>query len=498
MTDLRFLLCSGFLLLLTGCSFMGSDGNTSQKSAENGLKGVKKEKLPPKSTKGKSKDKTKPKQKAYAVSAKTTESSVITPAKETGGIFDYDMGPHDPAAEKLLASSARDIDKNQRRLKEIYRNHDPEALPFLIAIAANNYDPLATSAIYLIRRYPQTRAVNFLAERTESDNAAIRKAALNSLLKLDSNTALLKARKMLRDKDAAVRDGAILVVGMLKDTDSKGALLDFLDSKDPFIRLSTAWALLHCGDYHKGAGELKELAQMPDTNVCIMAMKALRDVEDIAATRILYNNIFSSDQKIQIAAVAMLEQKPEPLRQKALSTYPPEKIDVIELRLSVIAYLLGKSKFPERCSELLDSPAYQDKDYGLDCLERGKRIKDIPAIINALADRYSKIRERAAFLLVNIAGIHKLPKQPEDIYDIRAWRRWWLYQYRVIASDGNRAILSTPLAQTTEITTDSRLDFAATVKMITPGNGQNKNIGASVELLADGYPLIIDSKETGN
>lgn len=406
-------------------------------------------------------------------------------------LFGSDMGPHDPEAQRQLTESARTLDRDQKRLQEIFNTPDPEAFDYLVGVAKYDYNPLAPSALYLLRRYPGQRTVIFLESRLLSEKPVIRRHALSSLGEIDRQSAAKNARKLLDDRDASVRSAAIMVTGQLGDRTSAGRLQEFLESRDYTLRLLAAWALIQCGEHKIGVDELCILARLDESSLATRAMLALKDEQDVATIRVFFDNLFSRWEKTQVTAAAMLYNLPESLRRKTLETYPPEREAAILRRLEIIGYLIGKEKFPQNCAALLSSVDPVERNFAFRGLVKENRIVDLPVFISLLDREQGEAREQVVLLLLAAAKKHALPPAPDKSSSAKEWRKWWLRQYRTVAASNTRAILATPDGQTLEVSSGQSLEFDAKITRIIPGRGEDMQEGAKVEIICDGNPALL-------
>lgn len=399
--------------------------------------------------------------------------------------------PHDPVAASQLTKAARNLSADQVRLQQLYKHHDPAALPYLINVAGNDYNPLAVSALYLLGRYPQQQTINFLSDKVKSSKPKIRSQSMRSLCKIDREAGLKQARRMLRDNDVTVRSAAIMAVGEYQDRKAQAQLLRMNEEKNPQLQVALGWALMQCGAQIRGAQILKLLSRRNDPAVAVKAMLALTNTHDAQTVRIMIDNLYRQNQKVNITAAAILNNMPPLMVSKVLSTYPQNRAAAIKLRLNATGYMLGKKSYPKNCSQLLGSQHYQDRTLAFDCIQKEGRTQDIPALINQLESNLNRIRERATLVLLHIIQKNSLPQAPDDVYSSKSWRKWWLHQHHVLAATYNRAIIATPNGKSKEVQKGGKLDFDSVITKITAGQGPQRNEGAMLEVICNGYPVII-------
>ncbi len=163
----------------------------------------------------------------------------------------------------------------------------------------------------VVARLGGARALDTLQAGLSADEAEARRAAIEGLADLGSDTAAELIAFALTDEDPAVQVAAAHALGRLRDADGGNpgtpALLLALESGAPAVKAAAARALGEAQEM-RALEPLRELSRDPGPGVAVAAMTALRALHDPVLGDLLVEALGHGDEEVVKQALRAIHE----------------------------------------------------------------------------------------------------------------------------------------------------------------------------------------------
>ncbi len=304
---------------------------------------------------------------------------------------DAQVAPADKArATRVIATLAVGLQSQEWQVRDaaawaLAQTRSPEAIEPLIAAMGDADERVRRTAVLGVSWTKDGRVVQPLIAKLEDPSREVRYRAAVRLIRLNDPIAVLPFIELLQSKDWRDRNIAASALGSLKDRVATKPLIAALEEPNRSVRDTVARALAELADPRS----LDALLGALDDKSWYVRMSAAEGLGAIGDARALG------------PLVGLLEDGNGSVRSGAASA-------------------LGNLGDP-RAIEPLVRTLRADKEAQWNAAQALARMKDrraIEPLIEALADKDSSVRSRAAWALAKITG-QKLGPDPSK------WHQWW-------------------------------------------------------------------------
>ncbi|NQT80100.1 MAG: HEAT repeat domain-containing protein [Candidatus Aminicenantes bacterium] len=313
---------------------------------------------------------------------------------------DADMNVRRCAAEALIfKKDSRAVEPLMTALKDEYKNvrrYAAEALgeigdqravePLIVALKDEN-SVVRRYAAEALGKIKNPNASEFLFYALKDKDRMVRNKARWALERIEVSIPVEILIAGLKDEDKDVRQFSVEVLAYMKDPRAIGPLINDLKDKDLIVRTNAEKALVNIGDQ----------AVEP-------LIVALKDENSVVRRYVAEALGEIGDQRAVEPLIVALKDEDRPVRTNAKNAL----VSIGEPAVGSLITIL----------EGVDYDVYDVRSFACWALGRIKDVRSIEPLINALKDKYERVRMNASLALEKITG--------ENFgQNHKQWRKWW-------------------------------------------------------------------------
>ncbi len=252
----------------------------------------------------------------------------------------------DPAARLLGSSTATTRRAAARAISGIAKRHAEEALRLVRNATPNGPNAHAATIVIGVLDGPvlgsSAADIGFLSDALSHDDAGVRRAAIDSLARLGSESAVETVTFALTDEEPAVRSAAIRALGRMRTESGEASGVDSLlgiveRSEDAELTAAATRALGDTGDI-RALKKLRELIRSGKPAIAVSAVDAVAKIDHPERLDAVVEGIWHDDPEVVKAALQRLAEEHESARAHLTACLDHDAWDVRRLA----ADLLGR------------------------------------------------------------------------------------------------------------------------------------------------------------